>query len=332
MALVGMVGLAVDVGRLYIVRNEMQAYVDTAAMSAALELDGTTTGFARARDRVASNANRWNMGTSVFGNTATEFSRSQTGPWETSPVSGADYVFVRVRTTVAAPVYFTQMIAPGNSRTVAALAIAGQISRTRFREGLFPFSPLAHNSAPPDFGLTRGVHYTLRWPSSPKVGHNVCPGDDHESFVALATAGGGEERGFIEESSAANIRAAIVDNYQTIVREIGDTVIMTGGAKQTQLDSLIERIYQDTDSTSATFSEYTSRNAGNGRRVVVTPINSYHPDYILLGYGAFFLLPPSDYSAGGNHSFCAEYIGSYVQGSSHTGGGQAGAFVVRLVL
>jgi hypothetical protein len=329
--MIGMVGLAVDVGRLYIVRNEVQAHVDTAALSAALELDGTTTGFDRARTAVTNNANRWNMATKAFTTTQTDFSTSPTGPWVASPANGAGYIYARVRATVAAPVYFTRFISPDSTKNVSARAIAGQVSKTTFKEGLFPFSPMAHNTTGPDFGLVKGGIYTLRWASSPKLNHNTCDGDNEATYVTLSNAGGGEERGFIEESSSANIRAAIVDNYQTIVRDIGDTVIMTGGAKQTQRDSLIERIYQDTDSTSATFAQYITRNAGNGRRIVVAPINTWHPNYTLLGYGAFFLLLPSEYPAGGNKPFCAEYIGAYVQGASHSGGGLPGAYVVRLL-
>ncbi|MCE5308653.1 MAG: pilus assembly protein [Acidobacteriales bacterium] len=330
--MIGMVGLAVDVGRLYIVRNEVQAHVDTAALSAALELDGTTTGFDRARTTVTNNANRWNMATTRFTTTQTDFSTSQTGPWVASPANGAGYIYARVRATVAAPVYFTRFISPDPAKNVSAIAIAGQVSKTSWKEGLTPFSPLAHNSAGPDFGLVKGGIYTLRWASNPKLNSNVCPGDNQESYIAQSNAGGGEERGFIEESSAANIRAAIVDNYQTIVREVGDSVVMTGGAKQTQRDALIQRIYQDTDSTSSTFAQYIAGGAGNGRRIVVVPINTWHPDYIILGYGAFLLMLPNEYVPGGNKPFCAEYIGAYVQGAPHTGGGMPGAYVVRLVL
>src|SRR5712691_9034010 len=39
--LLGMAGLAVDAGRLYVVKSELQAFADAAALSAALELDGT---------------------------------------------------------------------------------------------------------------------------------------------------------------------------------------------------------------------------------------------------------------------------------------------------
>ncbi len=87
-AVFGMVGLAVDAGRMYIVRNENQAYVDSAALAAVLELDGTTAGLARARGKAAANVNRWNMGTTPFTATTVEFSTSSSGPWAASPLRG----------------------------------------------------------------------------------------------------------------------------------------------------------------------------------------------------------------------------------------------------
>jgi uncharacterized membrane protein len=42
-ALIGAMGLAVDLGHIFIVKNETQAYVDAAAIAAAL-MDGTTAG------------------------------------------------------------------------------------------------------------------------------------------------------------------------------------------------------------------------------------------------------------------------------------------------
>src|SRR5260370_5026908 len=40
----GMLGLAIEMGRMFILKNELQAYADAAAMAAATRLDGTQTG------------------------------------------------------------------------------------------------------------------------------------------------------------------------------------------------------------------------------------------------------------------------------------------------
>jgi Flp pilus assembly protein TadG len=330
-AMAGMLGLAADIGRLYIVKNEMQAYADSASLAAALELDGTDAGISRAKNMVAANTNRWNMGTMTFSSTQTDFATDTAGPWVANPSPAAGYRFARVRANATVPLYFIPVVVSIYSTPVNAKAVAGQVLKTNFGDGVLPFSPFAHNNGQPDFGFVPGVRYTLRWGANPKVGVNVCPGDDAEQWVAQAKAGGSDERGYIEETSSAIIRMAIEQNYQTRPLAVGDTAIMTGGNKQTQRDSLITRINQDTDPASATYAQYEAADAGNGRRLVAVPVNTGYPDNVILGFNLFFLLLPSEYDSGGNKPFCAEYVGPYVEGSRHKGGGGPGAYAVRLV-
>jgi uncharacterized membrane protein len=40
--LLGMVGLAIDLGRMYIAKSEAQSFVDSAALAAAAQLNGTS--------------------------------------------------------------------------------------------------------------------------------------------------------------------------------------------------------------------------------------------------------------------------------------------------
>lgn len=331
LAMLGMLGLAVDLGRIYIVKSETQAYADSAALAAALELDGTLQGFDRARQAVAANNNRWNLATATFTGAQTEFSTAATGPWEASPATATGYRYVRVTAAATVPLLFLPAVGTAASSVVRASAVAGQVPKNNFGEGTFPFSPFAHSSTPPDFGLVPGGIYTLRWPANPKLHNNVCPGDDAPEWIAKAQEGSNSERGYIEETSSAVIRAAIIADYQTRPLTIGLPVIMTGGNKQTQRDSLRERVMQDTDPNSATYAEYAALGQGNGRRLVMVPLNSGPPNDIVVGFALFFLLRQEEYAKGGNHPFCAEYVGPYVQGSRRKGAGPAGAYVVRLV-
>jgi Flp pilus assembly protein TadG len=330
-AMLGMLALAVDLGRMYVVKNEMQSYTDAASLAAVLELDGTQAGITRALNAVAASTNRWNMGASAFSGTETDFGQAASGPWDPNPSPASDYMFARVRASGTLSLYFLPAVAVQNSAGMSAVTVAGQVVKPGFREGLLPFSPFAHNPTPPDFGYTPGVNYTLRWGSNPKVNVNVCPGDNSQAWVDLAEAGTSSERGYIEESSAAIIRAAIEEDYQTRPLSVGDTVTMTGGNKQTERDSLITRIEQDTNPTAATYAAYESAATGNGRRLVAVAINTGYPGNVVLGFGLFFLLEPSEYDHSGNKPFCAEYVGSYVQGSRHKGAGPPGAYVIRLV-
>ncbi|HBY60210.1 MAG TPA: hypothetical protein DEH78_10330, partial [Solibacterales bacterium] len=117
----------------------------------------------------------------------------------------------------------------------------------------------------------------------------------------------GSERGYIEESSANNIRLTIEEDYQTIQRGIGDIVTMTGGAKQSQLDSLEDRIAQDTNTTAATYADYIASGTGNRRRIIAAPINDggspMGSNNRIVGIGAFFLRPTNQYGNGGNQAW-----------------------------
>jgi len=336
--MVAMLGLSVDLGRMYIARNEAQAYVDSAAMSAALELDGSLTGLQRARNAVTASTNRWHLATAAFAGTQTKFSTAQAGPWDANPASAAGVRFVRVWATTDPPLYFIPIVTASNRGQVNAVAVAGQVPQTHYREGSFPFSPIAHDATDPNYGLKPknppdSGEYTLRWASAPRLHQRVCDGDDDPAIIDKANTTG-EERGYIEETSASTIREAIEGDYQTRPLAINDIVNMSGGSKQTQQDSIINRVRQDTDFNSKTYEEYVASGTGNGRRIIVVPINTWHPDYRVVGFATFFLMEASVYQAanGGNKPFCAEFVqAGYVEGSHHQGAGGTGGFAVRLV-
>ena len=340
--LIGSVGISVDLGRMYIAKGESQTFADSAALAAVLELDATAAGFDRARIAVTENPNRNTFGTTPFTGTTVEFATAPVGPWLANPGNSAGFAFVRINATVTVPLYFLSVVVSRTQTTVVAAAVAGQVAKTAFSEGLFPFSPYAHQpTSAPNFGLITGRQYTLRWPANPRIGNgggaNVCAGDNNQNILNVADAAGGSERGYIEESSASVIEQTIVDDYQTIFRTVGDIVIMTGGAKQSQLTSLYRRINQDSDITSTTYANYT----GNGRRIIAAPINDggtpLGSNNRIVAIGAFMLVPTGQYGNGGGQAWCAEYVGCWLQGSSHrcaVGGGSnaAGAYVARLIL
>src|SRR5512140_3004937 len=93
--LLAVVGMAFDMGRVYIARNEAQIFADAAAMTAAKQLDGTAAGLARARAMVAALPNRWNLGTENFTGVVTEFS-TDGQQWDVEPKDTAGLQFARV--------------------------------------------------------------------------------------------------------------------------------------------------------------------------------------------------------------------------------------------
>jgi Flp pilus assembly protein TadG len=330
---VAAVGLSVDLGRLYVVRNEAQTFVDSAALEAALELDGTTAGIARATNRVVNNVNRWMWETATFTNPVAEYAAALAGPWEASPSPAAGYRFARVRADLSVPLQFLPSVVQDQFGQVVTSAVAAQIEKTKFTEGVFPFSPYAHNSTPPNFGLTPGQLYTFRWPSAPKM-NNVCDGDKSQAVLNKQLAGPSEQRGFIDINMASIVKLTIETDYQSIPHELGEIVNRTNGSMQTGLDSIIARVNQDTNPNAPNYTSYNGSGTGNGRRLVLMPLNDgNHPTPRIVGFGSFLLPPDGQYDKSGNQSWCAEYIGPYVQGSSHSGASTegSGAFVVRLV-
>jgi uncharacterized membrane protein len=132
--LLGLAGLGIDIGRMYVIRAELQSFTDGAALSAAVELDGTDSGLARARAGAARFANgphamRWDMGTQPITNIATSFSTDQT-TWQEKPSKSGDCRFVRVVASEPAPVIFLRIFQPLNSTTVAAASVAAKTEQS----------------------------------------------------------------------------------------------------------------------------------------------------------------------------------------------------------
>lgn len=128
--LLAIAGLAIDIGRMYVIRAELQSFTDAAALSAALELDGTDPGLSRARagaGRFATgpHAMRWDMGTQPITNIATAFSPDDR-TWQERPKQAADVHFVRVIASERAPVIFLRIFQPFSSTTVAAASVAAK--------------------------------------------------------------------------------------------------------------------------------------------------------------------------------------------------------------
>lgn len=73
--LLASMGLAFDVGRIYIARNEGQVFADAAAMAAAQQLDGSNEGFTRAVAAAKNLPGRWNMAAETIKGVKIEFSK-----------------------------------------------------------------------------------------------------------------------------------------------------------------------------------------------------------------------------------------------------------------
>jgi uncharacterized membrane protein len=124
LVLLGVIGLAFDLGRIYIARNEAQVFTDAAAMAAAAKLDGTEAGIERAREAVARLPMHWNLGTQPFTGVVVEFS-ADGSEWEARPETASGLHQARV----TAPqndieITFLRAVGSPDSFTVPARSVA----------------------------------------------------------------------------------------------------------------------------------------------------------------------------------------------------------------
>lgn len=327
--IIAMLGLAVDIGHLYVAKSELQGYADAASVAAAYALDGTSAGLARAtaaaQGGLGSPRNSWNFGSQDVASPQVTFASSAVGPFLNSPPTPFGVVFVQVNVTGSMRLYFLPILpAVASTSAVSATAIAGQLVRSSLGDGLSPFSPDAHNTADPNFGFNVGTQYTLKWP--PLGQATTCAGD-----AGLTAAGGSSNRGFMDVGQGTGNSAldtVIVNNnfFLPSPLTIGSPVAMFSGNGNIP-GSMQTRFNQDTDTTAPNYLAY----HGNGRRLLIVAVNDAQATPRVAGFAAFFL-DPSPCGAGNATSCCAEYVGAGVEFGNHQGGGLGGGlYQVALV-
>jgi len=127
--LLAVLGLAFDLGRIYIARNEAQIFTDAAALAAGQKLQSATaaaelSSLEAARLAVAKLPNRWNLGTKRFSGVAVDFSADQQH-WDKSPKEGETVHFVRVTApSNEVEITFLRAVGGPDSFTVPAHSIA----------------------------------------------------------------------------------------------------------------------------------------------------------------------------------------------------------------
>jgi Flp pilus assembly protein TadG len=391
-ALLGFLGLAVDLGRVYIVKNELQTFTDSAALGAAIELNGLQSGVDRAIASVAANQNRWNFGsTQVTGTQRTVvFAPNKTGDtggnwWANPSISQIPQIkYIRVTATVPVPLMFLPIVGAQNTQNVAAMAMAGrELTSTVGANNVIPFSPIALNPTDlTNFGYTIGSRYALRWSSN--IGNNGAPPNGSTCAGDLAAGWGANSpiakmratdphRGYFGSQSGSDLSGWITNGYPDPLA-VGDTIYMATGTKNGRKQAMEDRVDSDSDNTSTSYSTYETRvfasgfRIGNGRRILAVPINSgvsqsgggnsgggngngngnggngngnggggngnstsSMDPRTVLGFAAFFLDDTNYDDTNGNEPYCAQYVGTYVQGANSHSGGTAGVAKLRLV-
>jgi Flp pilus assembly protein TadG len=337
--MIGMVGLAIDVGRMFVYKSELQAFADNAAMAAITKMDGSQAGVQAANALAltgpdgASLANKVNFDSTTISTVTTGYATSFNGTYDNYATAGSaatnTYRFLKVTASSNVALSFLPAL-PGISTlyAVSASATSGQQATSSLTNGgLLPFAPDAHNPADTkNFGLTPGQEYSLKWNGGNTAS---CPGD-----VGWPVPGNPpSEHGFVdigEGNSNSNVRNAIVSggypnsgsNPSSLAA--GDTLGGVPGNRGSSIfDALNTRAGQDTDDTSMTYAQYVAGGTGNGRRVVTVAIggtwngNGNNAATTILGFANFFLDTTYSGSSGG---ICATYIGPADSMGTSSGG------------
>jgi uncharacterized membrane protein len=122
--LLAVIGMAFDIGRIYIARNEAQMFTDAASMTAASKLDGTAAGLAKAREAVAHLPMRWNLGTQPFTGVIVDFSADGSA-WDADPKDASGMTMARVTAPAnGIDVVFLRAVGGPRSFTVPARSVA----------------------------------------------------------------------------------------------------------------------------------------------------------------------------------------------------------------
>ena len=151
--MVAMLGLAIDCGRMFITKNELQTFVDVSALAAVSRLDGTREGVAAANAMATAGPlsgtkpNGVNFGTGTVLNItdtyATTFGGTYVSYASASFGSTNNYRFIRVSGSADVPLNFLPVL-PGISRqySLTSAATAGQQPKNSASSGgLLPFAP-----------------------------------------------------------------------------------------------------------------------------------------------------------------------------------------------
>jgi len=173
----GLMGFAIDLGRLYLIRGELNQAANAMALAAAAQLAGQTASASDNMTNAANlalnetNGNRYNFGGTVIPSGAvTCFSTladAQTNnQGATTDCATAPPLYVQATISVPAPLLFWSLLPGGETRstTVASYAVAGMSAPLCTGCGVTPFAIQALDSTgadQTDWGFVPGSLYTL---------------------------------------------------------------------------------------------------------------------------------------------------------------------------
>ena len=251
-ALFGALGLAVDVGRLFIGKSEAQAFCDSAALAATMQLNGTANGITAAQNAVTNSVNTWNLDSTKVTNPGSgqsvatytvDFGTSSTGPWSTNPGAASGYTYARVQATLPVNLYFIPVVVSQQLQNVQAAAVGGQIAQPGIQQGLDPYSAVGPDPADTtNFGLVPGQQYDIQWPAynGSRAGCGpanpdacfvkpTCSGESAAAKQEVVTQWGASINGYWGSNSNSTISAEVLNEIQLQPASVGSDISMSTG-------------------------------------------------------------------------------------------------------
>jgi len=259
-------GLAMDLSMLYNVKTDLQNAMDSSALAAAAQLDGTTNGINQAVTKALSMTNNYHFNTTPVQVTAGDvtFSASRDSGYVSQGAAAANPASIRfARVEIRKTMNLAFMNISGvSTHDVSAFAVAGKsLPINTVCDGLLPLA-----AAPGPF--TVGLRYDLQFlgPAQPVGSSNYLV----LNFTPLKSGGDDPVRDLFEGGAAGCI--GIGDSYvwmQGMTPELVQQAVLLG---------LNNRFNSDTDLREGiSHVSYT----GNGRRVLAVPLVSKTPPPIM---------------------------------------------------
>lgn len=302
-----MVGLTIDISRIYLVRNELQNAADAAALTAARELDGGTGGIDKAVNQainVIANNQGLQAKTSVGIASVTFAANLNDDPY--LDVTGAKGVattirFVKVTTqSTSTPILFAARVL-GGSHAEFREAVAGMSVELA---GVCDFYPAAVGLDNPN--PAAGTLMTLKFAQGTGTTAIVNNFDYIVLDVACITGNGDGETARLAAGEPCACNSLGGNIHMTPSSNFGNGGSAAGDGMNTRFgdyangygNALVASSFpSDTNATEGiTYTQYTNSNPtpGNDRRVVIAPIiapGTYPADTDgrILSWGKFFL-------------------------------------------
>jgi Flp pilus assembly protein TadG len=336
--MIGTTGLAIDVGQMFIVKNELQAYADAAALAAAAKLDGTKQGV----DNAQTAAQTGPMGSTIpnnvrFDSVTLPTSAIGTGyrqnvgdtnvDYKTASSSGNatyPYKYIQVTASDTITLFFIPIVGGlSNQFPISATAVAGQIGASNGVNGLAPFSPIAHNvNDTANFGFQKDAQYTLKWAGKNSTTCTADLNDPVTTNPPFVPNNLPPQHGYVDlnggNNGNPNLRASIeYDSCLLCPLHVNDSIAGIPGNRSNGINPNVQnRSNQDPDQTSTTWTAYQAAGTGNHRRLITVPVHdqtgsghgSGNATYNIIGFATFLLGPATDYNVGSG-AFCATYVG-----------------------